>query len=176
MKSREVAGTLMVRPDRSRARSDHDKRRSAVRIPAPPAGLRCPNPRPVARSGPRTVSGRAGTPRLAAPDPLVPRLSGRCPARATASRRQARSTVESVGARPYGIPVRPASILAHRTRRFQPTVPNDAVVLGIDSHHGGLVRTGRPSDRGAFCPVRESFTRNTRCNVLRADGSYLDKQ
>jgi hypothetical protein len=119
----------MVRPDRSRARSDHDKRHSAVRIPVPPAALRCPNPRPVARSGPRTVSGRADTPRLAAPDPFVPRLSGRCPARAKASRRQARSTIESVGASSYGVPVRSRSILAHRTRRFQPTSPNDAVVL-----------------------------------------------
>ena len=107
---------------------DH-KRHSAVRIPVPPAGLRCPNPRPVARSGPRTVSGRADTPRLAAPDPFVPRLSGRCPARATASRRQARSTIESVGASSYGVPVRSPSILAHRTRRFQPTSPNDAVVF-----------------------------------------------
>jgi len=123
MKSREVAGTLMVRPDRSRARSDRDKRRSAVRIPAPPAGLRCPNPRLVARSGPRTVSGRAGTPRLAVPDPLVPRLSGRRPARPTANRRQARSTIESLRASAYGVPVRSASILAHRTRRFQPASP-----------------------------------------------------
>src|SRR6267378_5894205 len=129
MKSREDAGTLMVRPDRSRARSDHDKRRSAVRIPAPPAARRGPNLRLVARSGPRTVQGRAGTPRSAAPDPLVPRLSGRRPARATASRRQAQSTIASLRASAYGVPVRSASILAHRTRRFQPASSNDAVVL-----------------------------------------------
>jgi hypothetical protein len=155
MKSREVAGTWMVRPDRSHGRSDHDKRRSVARIPAPPAARRGPNPRLVARSGPRTLPGRAGTPRLAAPDPLVPRLSGRRPARATASRRQAQLTVESVGANSYGVPVRSSSILAHRSRRFQPASANDAV----DLEPTCLARVAaQPNTRSARSRTQPSMT------------------
>jgi len=162
MKSREDVGTSMVRPDRSRVRSDRDKPRSVARIPAPPAARRGPNPRPVARSGPRTVSGRADTPRLAVPDPLVPRLSGRCPARATASRRQARSTIESVGASSYGVPVRSPAILAHHTRRFQPTSPSDVVVwnrpwVTIYSRQVAAVDGAAPARRRLSSVVEQWF-------------------